>query len=330
MTNLGGHDLETVLEAFQGVQDDRPHCFIAYTIKGFGLPFAGHKDNHAGLMTVDQMAAFKEANRIADGAGVGAASPASRSIPRSWRHSCAAVPFARRTEAHVSRAGAGAAGARARPPGGARLDPGGVRADHGRAGARSGRARRPDRHHLARRHGLDQPRPLGRAPERVQPRRARRRLQGRAGRLEPALGREPARPARRARDRREQPVPDAGGARPRRPAVRLAPDPGRHALRSVHRPRPGCADLRELPGRPFPARGDPLRDHAGPRGRRPPVGRHRPDRDRPAEPRSPSSPPTPTSSRSSCALPSSISRPTTAARSISDFRPDRSSSRSAR
>ena len=27
---------------------DRPTCFIAYTIKGFGLPFAGHKDNHAG------------------------------------------------------------------------------------------------------------------------------------------------------------------------------------------------------------------------------------------------------------------------------------------
>ena len=42
MTNLGGHDLDTVLEAFHGVEDDRPHCFIAYTIKGFGLPFAGH------------------------------------------------------------------------------------------------------------------------------------------------------------------------------------------------------------------------------------------------------------------------------------------------
>ena len=48
MTNLGGHDLDSVREAFHGVEDDRPHCFIAYTIKGFGLPFAGHKDNHAG------------------------------------------------------------------------------------------------------------------------------------------------------------------------------------------------------------------------------------------------------------------------------------------
>ncbi len=67
MTNLGGHDLDSVLEAFQGVGDDRPHCFIAYTIKGFGLPFAGHKDNHAGLMTPEQMAAFKKAHRVPDG-----------------------------------------------------------------------------------------------------------------------------------------------------------------------------------------------------------------------------------------------------------------------
>jgi pyruvate dehydrogenase E1 component len=27
--------------------------FIAYTIKGFGLPLAGHKDNHAGLHDPD-------------------------------------------------------------------------------------------------------------------------------------------------------------------------------------------------------------------------------------------------------------------------------------
>ncbi len=68
MTNLAGHDLETVLEAFHGVADDRPTCFMAYTIKGFGLPFAGHKDNHAGLMNLDQMAEFKRRNRIPDGA----------------------------------------------------------------------------------------------------------------------------------------------------------------------------------------------------------------------------------------------------------------------
>jgi pyruvate dehydrogenase E1 component len=68
MTNLAGHDMEAVLEAFRGVTDDRPTAFVAYTIKGFGLPFAGHKDNHAGLMNPEQMAAFKAANRIPHGA----------------------------------------------------------------------------------------------------------------------------------------------------------------------------------------------------------------------------------------------------------------------
>jgi pyruvate dehydrogenase E1 component len=68
MTNLAGHDMATVLEAFEAARGDEPTCFIAYTIKGFGLPFAGHKDNHAGLMNPEQMAHFKAAMRIPDGA----------------------------------------------------------------------------------------------------------------------------------------------------------------------------------------------------------------------------------------------------------------------
>ena len=70
MTNLGGHDLEALLEAFHGVADDRPHCFIAYTVKGWGLPLAGHKDNHAGLMTPEQMAALQRAHGVPDGRGM--------------------------------------------------------------------------------------------------------------------------------------------------------------------------------------------------------------------------------------------------------------------
>jgi pyruvate dehydrogenase E1 component len=68
MTNLAGHDLESLLEAFHGIPDDHRTCFVVYTIKGFGLPFAGHKDNHAGLMNLDQMAAFRRSHRVADGA----------------------------------------------------------------------------------------------------------------------------------------------------------------------------------------------------------------------------------------------------------------------
>jgi pyruvate dehydrogenase E1 component len=67
MTNLGGHDLETVLEAFRGARGETPTCFLTYTIKGYGLPFAGHKDNHSGLMTEEQMEQFREQQRIAPG-----------------------------------------------------------------------------------------------------------------------------------------------------------------------------------------------------------------------------------------------------------------------
>ena len=67
MTNLGGHDMTATLEAFNSVRDDTPQCFVAYTIKGFNTPLAGHKDNHSGLMNPEQMQIFKEAHNIRDG-----------------------------------------------------------------------------------------------------------------------------------------------------------------------------------------------------------------------------------------------------------------------
>src|SRR6201999_2834488 len=67
MSNLGGHDMASMLEAFEAIDHDRPVCFIAYTIKGVGLPFQGHKDNHAGLMTVAQMEKGRSAQNIRPG-----------------------------------------------------------------------------------------------------------------------------------------------------------------------------------------------------------------------------------------------------------------------
>jgi pyruvate dehydrogenase E1 component len=64
MTNLAGHDLPSLIEAFGKVDHERPICFICYTIKGFGLPFAGHKDNHAGLMTPAQAESLRAAMNI--------------------------------------------------------------------------------------------------------------------------------------------------------------------------------------------------------------------------------------------------------------------------
>ena len=67
MTDLGGHCMETVLEAFEAVEDEQPTCFFAYTIKGYGLPLAGHKDNHSGLLNSEEIQTLKQAHHIPDG-----------------------------------------------------------------------------------------------------------------------------------------------------------------------------------------------------------------------------------------------------------------------
>ena len=68
MANLGGHDLPSLTEAFEAAKaHDRPTLFICYTVKGHGLPLAGHKDNHAGLLTPGQMAGYREAANVREG-----------------------------------------------------------------------------------------------------------------------------------------------------------------------------------------------------------------------------------------------------------------------
>jgi pyruvate dehydrogenase E1 component len=77
MTDLGGHCMATLVEAFDAAQDDVPTLFIAWTVKGFGLPFAGHKDNHAGLMNPTQAHELRDSLGVKEGeeweqlAGVG-------------------------------------------------------------------------------------------------------------------------------------------------------------------------------------------------------------------------------------------------------------------
>ena len=67
MTNLGGHCTQTLVEAFDSARDDKPTLFIAYTVKGYGLPFAGHKDNHSGLMNPGQIEGLRTGLGIAPG-----------------------------------------------------------------------------------------------------------------------------------------------------------------------------------------------------------------------------------------------------------------------
>ena len=67
MSNLGGHCIDSLTDAFDAIDHDRPTVFLAYTVKGWGTPLAGHKDNHAGLMNKPQMAGFQAQIGVAEG-----------------------------------------------------------------------------------------------------------------------------------------------------------------------------------------------------------------------------------------------------------------------
>ena len=54
-----------ILALFASVDSDRPHCFVADSIKSRGFPLDGHKDNRSGMMNFAKRAAFKQAEGIA-------------------------------------------------------------------------------------------------------------------------------------------------------------------------------------------------------------------------------------------------------------------------
>ena len=201
------------LEAFDRIDHDRPTCFIAYTVKGFGLPIAGHKDNHAGLMTPAQMEGFRRAMNIRAGPewdvleGLKTSPDELKDVP-----GFGAIRHGRRAPAQ----GAADRGARAA----FRLDAAGdvdaVRLwrNSERAGAGEDAARRAHRHHLAGRYRLHQSRPVGEPARPVRPREHGRHLRKRADPLDLQLGVLAEGPAHRARHRREQSVHPVVGARP--------------------------------------------------------------------------------------------------------------------
>ena len=67
MENLGGNCVTTMADVFASIDHDRPTCFLAYTVKGWGTPIAGHKDNHGGLMNPTQMDAWQAHMGVAKG-----------------------------------------------------------------------------------------------------------------------------------------------------------------------------------------------------------------------------------------------------------------------
>ena len=59
--DLGGHDLAELLKAFRATDDSggRPTVLFAYTMKGWGLPFAGDPLNHSALLSPEQIDALR-------------------------------------------------------------------------------------------------------------------------------------------------------------------------------------------------------------------------------------------------------------------------------
>ena len=106
MTNLGGHCLDTLTQAFaEAAADETPTVFLAYTIKGWGTPLAGHKDNHAGLMTSKQLAGWQGTMGVAPGKEWDVPAEVAQTLRAApffasgrRRHAAPAVPVGARVE----------------------------------------------------------------------------------------------------------------------------------------------------------------------------------------------------------------------------------------
>jgi len=57
LTDLGGHDMASMLAAYAACDEvrDRPSVIFAYTVKGWGLPIAGNPRNHSALLLPKQI-----------------------------------------------------------------------------------------------------------------------------------------------------------------------------------------------------------------------------------------------------------------------------------
>jgi pyruvate dehydrogenase E1 component len=79
VVNLGGHDLEELLGALAQTEQGppQPTVLFAYTIKGWGLPIAGHPLNHSQLLNDEQIGALGGALGIEPGSEWGAFAPDS-------------------------------------------------------------------------------------------------------------------------------------------------------------------------------------------------------------------------------------------------------------
>jgi len=91
VTDLGGHDLASVLEALEqaDADPDRPTVIFAYTHKGWGLPIQGNARNHAAVLStaqVEQLRASLGIDAESEWDRFGEDSPAGRLCAERGRH----------------------------------------------------------------------------------------------------------------------------------------------------------------------------------------------------------------------------------------------------
>ena len=69
LADLGGHDLDVIVKAFAEADGiaDRPVAMLAWTLKGWRLPFAGDPLNHGAQLTTDQLEAMRRELEIPEG-----------------------------------------------------------------------------------------------------------------------------------------------------------------------------------------------------------------------------------------------------------------------
>ena len=69
ISDVGGHDLALVLEAFSTAarERERPSVILAHTIKGWGLPFSGDPLNHTAVTNTAQIEALRDSLGIEPG-----------------------------------------------------------------------------------------------------------------------------------------------------------------------------------------------------------------------------------------------------------------------
>ena len=68
LTDLGGHDISSLLEAFKDCDEvaNKPSVVFAYTIKGWHLPIAGDKRNHSAQISKKQISEIRELSGLTE------------------------------------------------------------------------------------------------------------------------------------------------------------------------------------------------------------------------------------------------------------------------